>query len=80
MVPEVPLDLTGDGGYRIALEGVAALGVVAVDGLDQAERRDLAQVLVALAAAAEPTGEPFGHGQPCLDEVCPESVPLRAGG
>jgi hypothetical protein len=37
VVAEVPLDLSGDGRYGIALEGVAACGVVPVDGLDQAE-------------------------------------------
>lgn len=80
VVAEVPLDLAGDGRHRVALERVAARGVVPVDGLDQAEGRDLPQVLEALAAAAEASGETVRHGQPGFDDLVPEGVALRAGG
>jgi hypothetical protein len=80
VVTEVPLDLAGDGRHGVALEGVAALGVVPVDGLDQAEGGDLAQVLEALAAAAEASGEAVRHGQPGLDDLVAERVALRTGG
>src|SRR5690606_36278121 len=78
VVAEVPLDLAGDGGHGVALEGVAECGVVPVDGLDEAESGDLAQVVVALAAAAETAGETVGHGEPRLDDLVAERVTLRA--
>lgn len=80
VVTEVALDLAGDRRHRVTLEGVAELGVVAVDGLDQSERRDLAQVLGTLAAVAEAAREPFGHRQPGLDDLGTECVaPLSRG-
>ncbi|MBD0741581.1 hypothetical protein BG418_08785 [Streptomyces sp. CBMA152] len=74
VVAEVPFELTGDGRHGEALERGPALRVVAVDGLHQAERRDLAQVLDGLAPVAEPTGQPLGHRQPGPDQLLPQCL------
>ncbi|GAA2438405.1 hypothetical protein GCM10010388_28860 [Streptomyces mauvecolor] len=53
VVAEVALDLARDCRHGVALERGAAGGVVPVDGLDQAEGRDLTEVLKGLAPVAE---------------------------
>src|SRR5262245_22656427 len=45
LVPEVSLDLTGDGGHGVGAEVVATVRVVAVDRLHQPHIRDLRQIL-----------------------------------
>lgn len=72
----MPLDLAGDGGDGVALEG-APVRFEPVDRLHQTEGRDLLEVLDGLAAVAEPAGDPVGHGQPGGDEFVSEYVPLR---
>src|SRR4051794_41462398 len=59
LVAEVPLDLTDDRRRRVRRELDAALEVEAVHGLDQADRRDLDQVVERLAAVAETAGGGF---------------------
>ncbi|GHB46434.1 hypothetical protein GCM10010331_37390 [Streptomyces xanthochromogenes] len=76
VVAEVPLDLTGDGGHGVTLEGGTAARVVPVDGLDESERRDLTEVLKGLAPVPEAAGEALGHGQPGADEVLAQGVPF----
>src|SRR5690606_36045198 len=76
-VAEVALDLAGDGGNGVTLEGPAGR-VEPVDGLHQPEGRDLAQVLHGLAAVTEAAGDAVGHGQPRGDELVADGVPLRS--
>ena len=50
LVAEVALELAGDRRDRVARERHAAVGVEAVDGLDEAEARDLEDVVERLPA------------------------------
>ncbi len=52
LVPEVALDLAEHRGHRVAGEAVAAVRVVAVDRLDQADAGNLDEVLERLAGVA----------------------------
>ena len=52
LVAEVALELTEDGGRRIAREPRPAIGLEAVDRLDEAEARDLEQVVQRLVRVA----------------------------
>ena len=64
LVAEVALELAGDGGHREARER-ARLGVVAVDGLDQAQAGDLLEIvqgLAGVAVARRPGGAPAACG------------------
>ncbi len=56
LVAEVALDLADDRGRRVGGELHAAIGVEAVDGLDEPDRADLDEVLEGLAAVAEAAG------------------------
>ena len=68
LVAEVALDLADDrrGGVRRELD--AALGVEPVDGLEQADRADLDQVLERLATVAEPAGAVLHQRQVQVDQ------------
>jgi hypothetical protein len=56
-VPEMALDLTGDGGRGVGDEGMPAIRVVPVDGFDQGQRGHLTQVVKILAAVLERAGQ-----------------------
>jgi hypothetical protein len=68
-VAEVALELAEDRRHRVARERVAALHVVAVDRLDQAERRDLDQVVERLVAALVAAGELPGERHEAAAEL-----------
>src|SRR5262245_52244875 len=51
LVPEVPLDLTGDRRHRVRAEVVATVGIVTVNSLHQPDVGDLSEVLGGLAAS-----------------------------
>ena len=68
LVAEVALDLADDRGRGVRRELHAALGVEAVDRLDQADRADLDQVLERLAAVAEAAGAVLDQRQVQVDE------------
>jgi len=78
-VPEVPADLAEDGRSRVRGELEAATGVEPVDGLDQADRPGLEQVVERLAAAVVPAGDVADQRQVPLDEHGPQSIPLGTG-
>ena len=67
-VAEVALELAEDRRDGVAREGDVALGVEAVDRLDQAERRDLDEVLQRLLGALVATRELAGERQEALDQ------------
>ena len=71
LVPEVALELAEDGGRGIARELRAAPGLEAVDGLDQAEARDLQQVVERLVGVGVAQGEIAGQRQEALHELLP---------
>ena len=62
MVAEVALELAHDRRHGIRGEREPAVGVVAVDRLDQRERRDLDEIVVLVAIAVAPR-EPLGQRQ-----------------
>nr|WP_245766204.1 hypothetical protein [Streptomyces jietaisiensis] len=67
-VAQMALDLTGDGRHRVGEEGVAAAGVVAVDGLDQSQAGDLGQVVRVLDGdVAVLGGDPAREGHEPAD-------------
>ncbi len=68
-VAEVTLDLADDGRRGVGRELDAALGVEAVDGLDQTDGGDLDEVVQRLAAVAEPARQVLDEGQVHLDQV-----------
>ena len=68
LVAEVALDLADDRRGGVGRELDAALEVEAVDRLDQADRADLDEVVVGLAAVAEPAGQVLDQGQVQLDQ------------
>ena len=67
-VAEVALDLAEDGRHRVAGERDLALEVEAVDRLDQAEARDLEEVVEGLLGALVAAGELARERQEALDE------------
>jgi hypothetical protein len=69
----VPLDLARDGGDGEGGELVAPLGIAALDGVEEADRPDLDQVLVLGPAAAVTVGERLDQGQVELDEAVARS-------
>ena len=79
-VAEVPLELADDGRDGEAGEVDAPVGVEPVDRLDQADHRDLVQVVGGLAAAAVAVGQVLGQRQPRLDRPVPQGGPLRVVG
>ena len=72
------LQLAFDRGRREAREREAALGIEPLDGLEQTHQCDLQEVVVALAAASEATGDRFGQPDVHLDEPVPQSAVLGA--
>ena len=68
-VAEVALDLAEDRRDRVGGERDLALGVEAVDRLDQADRRDLEEVVERLARALVAAGELARQRQEALDEL-----------
>ena len=68
-VAEVALELAEDRGDGEGREGGAALGVEAVDRLDQADARDLDQVVERLGAARVPGREPPRERHEALDQL-----------
>jgi hypothetical protein len=68
-VAEVALDLAEDGGHRVAREGVAAAGVVAVDRFHQREARHLHQILEGFARALVTARQLAGERQKALDQL-----------
>jgi hypothetical protein len=65
----VPPDLAGDRGDREGAELGAAVGLEAVDRLDQTDRPDLDEVLDLLAAPCKPIREPPHERQVLLDQA-----------
>ena len=68
-VAEVAAKLAEDRRRRVGDEAVAALGVEAVERLDQAEARDLDQVLELLGGAAVAKREGARQGQEAPDQL-----------
>ena len=68
LVAEVALDLADDRRGRVRRELDAAVGVEAVDRLDQADRADLDEVLDRLAAVAEPARAVLDQRQVQVDQ------------
>jgi hypothetical protein len=67
-VAEVPLELAEDGRHGVGRERDAAVGLVAVDRLDEPEAGNLQEVVERLAAALVAPRQPAGQGQEALDE------------
>ena len=80
LVAEVALDLADDrrGGVRRELD--AAVGVEAVDGLDQPDGADLDEVLERLAAVAEAARAVLDQRQVQAHQAVAGRRPLRVGG
>ena len=70
------LDLADHGRGRVRRELDAAFGVEAVDGLDQADGADLQQVVVRLAAVAEPPGEMLHEREMQGDQLVADALTL----
>jgi hypothetical protein len=68
--------LSSDRGDREAEEVVAALGVEALHGLDQADVRDLLEVVGRDAAASEAAGGVGGHAHVEADELVVDRGPV----
>src|SRR5829696_5652398 len=69
LVPEVPLELAQDGRDRERGERGLAGGIEPVDGLQEAERRDLDEVVELLATALVAARELAGERQEALHEL-----------
>ena len=76
LVAEVPADLADDGRRRVAGELAAARRVITVHGVDQADHRDLGQVVDGLSPVAEAPGQTSGEGDVVLDRLGAELRPL----
>ena len=68
-VAQVTLDLAGDVRHGEGGQVEAALEIEAIDGVDQADRPDLHEVLVTLAAACVTACERLHEGQMELDQA-----------
>ena len=69
LVAEVPLQLSDDRRRRERRELQAAFGLEALDGLQQTDERDLAQIVERLAAMLEPSREELGEPHVGFDEL-----------
>src|SRR2546428_13947451 len=69
LVAEMPLQLSDDRGRRVGRELEATLGVETVDGLEQAHRRHLHEVVEWLPAVHEASSEVLGEAQVGLYEM-----------
>jgi hypothetical protein len=78
-VAEVPLDLAADGDDGEGGER-SALRIESVDGVDQADPRDLLQVVERLSASAVPIRHPIGEGQAVTDQVVAQPATSLLGG
>ena len=79
-VAEVALDLADDRRHGVGAEEDPALEVEAVDRLDQADRRDLDQVVELLAAARVAARDRARERQVGLDELVARGLRRRARG
>src|SRR4051794_11287617 len=70
----MPLELADDGRDRVGREGVPAAGVEPVDGLHEAEARDLDEVVVGLPRAHIAGGELSRERQKSLDQLIPGAL------
>ena len=68
-VPEVALQLSGDRRRRERREAQTAVRIEPLDRLEQADERDLAEVVERLAAVREPSGEELREAHVLLDEL-----------
>ncbi len=68
-VAEVAAQLPEDRRDRVAREGEPALGVPAIDGLDEADRCDLHEVVERLGGAAVPQRQAAGERHVALDQL-----------
>ncbi len=78
-VAPVPPELTRHLGKRVREEGVPQTGIVAVDGLDQADGRDLNEVVGVLPGAVEATRDTAGQRQEQADHLVPQGGPPWTG-
>ena len=78
-VAEVPLDLAEDRRGGVGRELQPALGVEAVDRLDQADRADLDQIGQRLVAPGEAPGQVLDQRQVQLDQPVADRVRRAAG-
>ena len=76
-VPEVPLQLAEDRGRGERRELEAPTRVEALDGLEQADQRDLDEVVALLAAIGEAAGEEVREWGVLLDELVPQTTVSR---
>ncbi len=79
-VAQVPPELTGDLGEGVRQKGVAECRIVAVDGLDQAQGRDLNEVVVVLPTALESACHAVGQRQQQADDLVSKGGPPRSPG
>ena len=79
-VAEVALELAEDGRRRVARERVPERRVEALDRLDQAQARDLVQVLRRLGAAGVAVGEAARERQEALDQLLAHGAGRASGG
>ena len=77
VVPEVALDLAFDRAPGERRERHVAVGLEAVDGLDEGQEGDLAEVVVARAAPAEAPGDVSGQTHVALDELVAQAPAAR---
>jgi hypothetical protein len=75
----VALELADDRRHRVGREVAAAVGVEAVDRVDEADARDLDEVVERLGAAVVAAGEPAGERQEALDELIAGGDVAEAG-
>ena len=78
VIAEVALDLALDRPPGERREGDVAVGLEAVDGLDQGQEGDLAQVVVARPAPSEAAGDVGGEAHVPLDELVAQA-PVAGG-
>ena len=69
VVAEVPPQFAGDGGNGKGQEMRTPVGFEAVDGVDQADGGDLAEIVEWFPAAGVAAGEVFGHREIAADEL-----------
>ena len=78
-VAEIPLDLSENRRRRVGGKLQAAVGIEAINGLQQSDRADLHQVGHWLVATAEPAGEVLHERHVHLDELVSQHLALRTG-
>ena len=78
-IAEVPLDLADDRRHCVGRELHLALRVEALDREEQADRADLDQILLRLAAARVARREALDERHVPLDELVARAARLRRG-